>query len=191
MKRLLRTGWIRAGVPKCDIESLADHSWAVAILTYLFILEENTLRENLNDKAALNVEKSILIALFHDFLESEYLDIDKSVYNLASTDKIELFIHEIEKGALERIYKQLPQMGRDSVKKLLSDKDSIEYQIVRVADHVDLLIQSREYVQKHWIDTEDAESFQNYALKQLESYMKEFLFLEVYLIRSGFIPNSE
>ena len=79
MKRLLRTGWIRAGVPKCDIESLADHSWAVATLTYLFILEENALRVKIPEKKPLNIEKSILIALFHDFLESEYLDLDKSV----------------------------------------------------------------------------------------------------------------
>jgi 5'-deoxynucleotidase YfbR-like HD superfamily hydrolase len=191
MKRLLRTGWIRAGVPKCDIESLADHSWAVAALTYLFILEENSLRENTHEKTPVNIEKSILLALFHDFLESEYLDIDKSVFNLASTDIVKSFIHEIEKGALERISSQLPPTGRESIEKLLNEKDSVEYQLVRIADHIDLLLQTRDYLQRHWIDPENAESFQTYALKQLESYTEDFLFLKPYLTRSGFITNSE
>jgi putative hydrolase of HD superfamily len=94
MKRLLRTGWIRAGVPKCDIESLADHSWGVAVLTYLLCLQENEHRMRNKIVPLLNTEKAVLMALFHDFAESEYLDIDKSPTNVVSSDKVSAIIQE-------------------------------------------------------------------------------------------------
>ncbi len=191
MKRLLRTGWIRAGVPKCDIESLADHSWAVAILTYCFVIEENALRADIHEKPSLNIERAVFIALFHDFLESEYLDIDKSVFNLTSSDKIISFLKELEEGALNRIIKQLtPNMG-NSLEDLMKEKNSLEYQVVRIADHVDLLLQTRDYSKKQWIDTKNAESFQTYALNQLERYLIEFLFLKPFLAREGFEFNPD
>jgi 5'-deoxynucleotidase YfbR-like HD superfamily hydrolase len=50
MKQLLRSGWIRTGVPKSEIESLADHSWAVTVYAYFFCIQENSLRAKVGKK---------------------------------------------------------------------------------------------------------------------------------------------
>lgn len=186
MKRLLRTGWIRSGVPKCDIESLADHSWSVTTLTYFFTIEENALRANIQERSPLNVEKAVLIALFHDFIESEYLDIDKSLYNLASVDIIEPFLKDLEDGALNNIIEKSNPIIGSSLNSLMRDKECPEYRIVRVADSVDLLIQAENYAQKHWINDKDAESFRKHALNSLKENLKEFIFLKSFLEREGF-----
>jgi len=91
MKRLLRQGWVRAGVPLSSIESIADHSWSVSVLTYVFTVLENQIRVSRSIKPNLNLEKGVYIALFHDFTESEYFDMDKSIRNLLSIVKITSF----------------------------------------------------------------------------------------------------
>ena len=189
MKSLLRTGWIRAGVPKCDIESLADHSWAVSILTYFFCFEENILRKNQEIETLINTEKAVLHALFHDFPESEYMDIDKSIYNLSASNEISEFLQNIEEGALKRIVDQLnPEIGA-SLLELIGNQNSAEFRIARVADHIDVMNQSSLYSKKHWITHDQANSFHSYALKELERYMSEFVFLKPYLEREGFLAN--
>ncbi|MHA1977530.1 MAG: HD domain-containing protein [Candidatus Hodarchaeales archaeon] len=191
MKSLLRTGWIRAGVPKCDIESLADHSWAVSILTYFFCLEENSLRKNQEAITPLNTEKAVLYALFHDFPESEYMDIDKSMFNLSDPSKISDFLQTIEEGAIKRIINQLEPETGASLRGLIGNHDNAEFRIARVADHIDVLNQATYYTKKHWITPDQADSFQSYALKELKGFSKEFSFLNPYLVKEGFIGNSE
>lgn len=188
MKQLLRTGWIRAGVPKSEIESLADHSWAVAVYTHIFCIEENSLRTRVGKKK-VNIEKAVLMALFHDFLESEYMDLDKSVYNIVNPEKIDKFIQEIETGALRRIMNNVsPDIGT-SLESLLGDQDCEEYQIVKISDYFDLLFQARYYSQKHWINEQDTLSFQNHALNKLKTHFDRFLFLKPHLIRVGFLKE--
>ena len=190
MKSLLRTGWIRAGVPKCDIESLADHSWAVSVLTYFFCLEENSLRKDQGVEPPLNTEKAVLHALFHDFPESEYMDIDKSMYNLSDPNKISEFLKTIEEGAIKRIISQLEPKTGASLRGLIGTHDNAEFRIARVADHIDVLNQATYYSKKNWITPDQAESFQSYALREFKDYTKEFLFLNPYLEREGFLKNT-
>ncbi len=191
MKSLLRTGWIRAGVPKCDIESLADHSWAVSVLTYFFCLEENALREKHNKKTPLNVEKAVLFALFHDFPESEYMDIDKSLYNLSESPKITKFLENIEEGAVNKISKQLNEKFRASFLSVIGIHSSAESRIARVADHIDVLNQAIQYSDKHWISANEFHSFQEYALKELKTHINEFEFLAPFLEREGFLRKND
>ncbi len=190
MKSLLRTGWVRAGVPKCDIESLADHSWAVSVFTYFFCLEENSLRMNQESLPPLNTEKAVLHALFHDFPESEYMDIDKSIYNLADTNEIFKFFQTIEEGAVTRIINQLDTEIGATLLELLGDHDTAEFRIARVADHIDVMSQASLYSEKKWITLEHAESFRTYAINQLEEYLTEFLFLKPYLEGKGFLGEK-
>ncbi|MHA2329764.1 MAG: HD domain-containing protein [Candidatus Hodarchaeales archaeon] len=191
MKSLLRTGWIRAGVPKCDIESLADHSWAVSIFTYFFCLEENSLRTNRKNLPSLNTEKAVLHALFHDFSESEYMDIDKSIYKLADTNEISKILQNIEEGAVTRIINQLDASIGAKFLNLLEDRDTAEFRIARVADHIDVMNQASIYRKKRWITLEHAESFRRHALNELEEYLTEFLFLQPYLERGGFLGEKK
>jgi len=191
MKSLLRTGWIRAGVPKCDIESLADHSWAVTVITYFFCLKENTLRSNLDNFIPLNTEKAVLYALFHDFTESEYMDIDKTIFNLADDNEIVNFLRDIEQGAIKRIIDQSsPEIGA-SLLELLGDHDRAEFKIAKVADHIDVMNQASRYMKKHWITHEQAESFRTYALNALKGYFSEFLFLQPYLEQEGYLNELD
>jgi 5'-deoxynucleotidase YfbR-like HD superfamily hydrolase len=189
MKSLLRTGWIRAGVPKCDIESLADHSWAVSALTYFFCLEENTLRVKQGIKPLLDTEKAVLYALFHDFNESEYMDIDKSMYNLTESKEISHFLHSLEKGAIKKLSSKLEGDSISTFQKVLRNNNTAESRIGRVADHIDVMQQAVYYGQKNWIAPEQVSSFQNYAIAGLQEYLNEFLFLRPYLEEYGFLES--
>jgi len=189
MKQLLRSGWIRAGVPKSEIESLADHSWAVTVYAYFFCIQENSMRIN-TGKKQVNLEKTVLMALFHDFLESEYMDLDKSFYNVINPEKIDKFIEEIESSALKMIISHVsPDIGT-SLQSLFSNQDSEEYQLVKISDYYDLLVQTRYYSQKHWINEKDKHSFNEHALKKLVALFDKFLFLKPHLMKEGFL-NKE
>ncbi len=189
MKSLLRTGWIRSGVPKCDIESLADHSWAVAALTFLFCLEENAVREKHGKKPLLNTEKAVLFALFHDFPESEYMDIDKSIYNLTESEVTSQFLHSVEEQAIGKISGRLDSGLRMEFQKVLVNDNTAESRIARVADHIDVMQQAICYRDKNWIAEEQSSSFHKYALEELQKYLEEFMFLRSYLERNMFFES--
>lgn len=177
MKRLLRQGWVRNGVPKGSIESLADHSWAVAALTYIFVELENGLRES----KKLNVEKAVLIALFHDFPESEYFDFDKSLSSIINKNRLTEFLQEIEEGAIQNLIEKTPLNMRSSFRKILTDHKSEEYHIARVADLFDILNQSRDYEKKNWLDKSQSEAFQKNAIRKLKKYEDQFVFIKFVL----------
>jgi 5'-deoxynucleotidase YfbR-like HD superfamily hydrolase len=179
MKRLLRQGWVRAGVPLGSIESLADHSWSVAALTYYFCILENDLCGERGHK--LDTQKAVLIALFHDLSESEYFDIDKSA-RFISPETLDEFQQKLEVGAIQHIMLNIPVPVKDSLNPLLRDHESEEYHIARVSDHIDLLHQANEYSKKKWLDKDQYEEFCSYALQQLKKYEDQFSFLKQYLL---------
>ncbi|MFX0122018.1 MAG: HD family hydrolase [Candidatus Hodarchaeota archaeon] len=179
MKRLLRQGWVRVGVPLSSVESLADHSWSVAALTYYFCILENNLREPKTKK--IDIQKAVLIALFHDLHESEYFDIDKSA-RLISPEMLEEFQQKLQEGAIQNILSKVPPPVKDSLKIILSDYESEEYHIARVSDLLDLLHQVNEYGKKQWVDKNQLEKFQSHALQQLKQYENQFSFLEKYIL---------
>ena len=178
MKRLLRQGWVRAGVPSSSIESLADHSWSVTALCYLFVLLENDSRGSTKPK--IDTEKALLIAVFHDLPESEYFDVDKSVSNVMKNEKEKLsdFLAMLEKGAIEKLVEKLPDSLKSSFLEVLNDKKSEEYHIARIADLVDLLNQARDYRNKNWIDKKQFESFKTHAILNLKNYENQFSFIK-------------
>ncbi len=179
MKRLLRQGWVRAGVPSSSIESLADHSWSVAALSYLFVHLENDFRGSTKPK--INTEKALLIALFHDLPESEYFDVDKSVTNIMKQEKLSDFLAILEKGAIEKLVEELPNSLKSSFLEVLTDKKSEEYHIARIADLVDLLNQAKDYRNKNWIDKKQFESFKTHAILNLKNYENQFTFIKNFL----------
>ncbi len=180
MKTLLRTGWIRAGVPRCEIESLADHSWSVSILTFILCIEENTLRKD-KGLELLDLKKALTLALLHDFPESESLDLDKSIRPLVDSKELEYFLKKLETGAVRQIMnKSSSEVGRRIIS-IISDKKSPEYRLVRIADQIDLILQAKYYKNKNWLTNEESTSFQSNALKDISLYLEEFLFLSEYI----------
>jgi 5'-deoxynucleotidase YfbR-like HD superfamily hydrolase len=179
MKRLLRQGWVRTGVPLSSIESLADHSWSVAALTYYFCILENNLRGSKTQN--LDIQKAVLIALFHDLHESEYFDIDKSV-RFISPETLDQFQQQLEEGAIRTIISKVHMPVKNPLKILLKDHESEEYHIARVSDLFDLLHQVNVYGKKQWLDKGQLEKFQSHTLQQLKQYEKQFSFLEKYVL---------
>lgn len=179
MKRLLRQGWVRAGVPLSSIESLADHSWSVTVLTYYFCILENHLRGSKIQN--LDIQKAVLIALFHDLPESEYFDIDKSA-QFISPETLDKFQQELEEGAVQHILSNIPVPVKGSLCPLLRDHGSEEFHIARVSDLIDLLYQAKEYWKKNWMDEKLYKKFRSHALKKLKQYEKRFSFIEEYLL---------
>lgn len=179
MKRLLRQGWVRVGVPLSSIESLADHSWSVTALTYFFCILENDLRGSKIQN--LDIQKAVLIALFHDFPESEYFDIDKSAQSI-SPETLDKFQQGLEEGAIQHIMSNIPVPVKDSFNSLLRDHESEEYHMARVSDLIDLLHQTNEYWKKNWLDKNQFEKFRSHALQQLKQYESQFSFLKKFLL---------
>ncbi len=176
MKRLQRQGWVRAGVPPGSIESLADHSWSVAFLTYLNCILENELRGS--KQPLLDVEKAVLIGLLHDLSESEYFDMDKSVETVVNQELLVQFQQALEEGAIGNIIAKAPGPLKKSFDRLLNDHQSEEYRIARVSDLIDLIYQAKEYKKKHWLDEDQFQGFKIHALQQLKQYEKQFSFLQ-------------
>ena len=189
MKKLLRQGWVRAGVPLSSIESLADHSWSVAVLTYMFSTMENQLRGS-TTKLQLDVGKGVIIALFHDLAESEYFEIDKSIKNIINKEKFNALQEMLEEGAINKILSIFPTSGL--LEEILKDHSSDEYHLARVADLIDLLNQTYDYGEKNWLNEEQLERFSSSALNQLQEYVTEnrFLFLEAFLEENKYLRNS-
>ncbi|NHJ03014.1 MAG: HD domain-containing protein [Candidatus Heimdallarchaeota archaeon] len=174
MKHLLRQGWIRAGVPVSSIESLADHSWAVAVLAYIFAITENSLH---TQSEPVDVNKATLIALFHDFHESEFLDIDKSLENIVGKTKADEIKVDINNGAVRNLLEKFPIEYKCEFKKLITDDGSIEYKIARIADITDLLIQTYDYNARFLLNQFEVNSFEGVAYSQLSKYESEFSFI--------------
>jgi putative hydrolase of HD superfamily len=98
-----RTGWVRRGVPK--YESVADHSWRVAALSFLLLNNNNNKSNNNNkdtgtdgitteinnnnsnaDESTIDVTKCIQLAVVHDIAECLVGDIAPDD-NVAPDDK--------------------------------------------------------------------------------------------------------
>lgn len=66
LKQLFRQGWLRAGVPEARCESVAEHSFMVALLA-LFVAEERF--------PELDAGKVVKLALLHDLAEAQAGDL--------------------------------------------------------------------------------------------------------------------
>ncbi|MFW9778930.1 MAG: YfbR-like 5'-deoxynucleotidase [Candidatus Heimdallarchaeota archaeon] len=181
MKRLLRQGWVRAGVPVGSIESLAAHSWSVAFLALFFCLEENQKRT----KKQLNLEKTVLISLLHDFHESEWLDMDKSVSRILSPKQFESIQLALHEGAVNSLLSKFPSSIRGTLEEILLDTESEEYHLARVADLMDLIIQADAYGKKQFLNHEQVHEFGAYAREELEHYKPKFGFLKPLIEKWG------
>jgi putative hydrolase of HD superfamily len=75
LKRLPRSGWLLAGVPQP--ESVADHSFATALLAYWIAEEINRDPASQGLAAPLDVGQVLAIALLHDLAESSLTDLPR------------------------------------------------------------------------------------------------------------------
>jgi 5'-deoxynucleotidase YfbR-like HD superfamily hydrolase len=90
-------------------------------------------------------------------------------------------LQELEEGAIQNLMEKTPQNLRKSFKMILTDHNSEEYHIARIADLFDILNQSRDYEKKKWLDETQSEAFQTHAIHQLKNYEDQFAFIKLVL----------
>lgn len=97
LKRVKRSGWLRSGVAPADCESVADHSWRIAVMALV-----------LGD-AELGVDgpRALRMALLHDVQEALVGDIMPPQHSgVSEQDK-----HQLERDAIAKLRAML---GRDN-----------------------------------------------------------------------------
>ena len=156
LKNMPRRGWVLRGVK--NPESIADHSFRVALMAWI-----------LGSKKNLNVEKLIKMALIHDLCEVYAGDItpydsiltkDKSKmkellktwprFSEAKKKQLAERKYKKEKQGLEKLIKDLPGKLKNEIHSLWLDYEkrlSPESRFLRQTDRVENLLQSLEYWQ--------------------------------------------
>ena len=69
LKSVPRTGWLDREVPPLQVESVADHSFGVALLAWACALQRRA------DGMALDPERVLILAIIHDLAEAETGDV--------------------------------------------------------------------------------------------------------------------
>lgn len=125
LKRLQRTGWQILGGNR---ESIAEHSYMVSVISY--VLAKDT---------KCNVEKVLLMALYHDFSEGRTGD----VYKLA-----DLYVNVDAMKAVRDCFSNLPNSGKivDLMQKYEEEK-TLEAKIVHDADTLALMIELKQLME--------------------------------------------
>lgn len=130
LKTLYRQGWLRAGIPRPQCESVAEHTLGVAVLS-LFLADAHF--------PQLDRTKILLLAMLHDFGEIHAGDIVPGKMSLE--DK-----HELEKAAVERVLAKLPN-GKEylAVWEEYEACETPEARLVKQVDRLEMGIQASVY----------------------------------------------
>lgn len=126
LKLIPRSGWFKIGIK--EPESVAEHSFRTAIISFIIAKEETG-----NLDMAL---KSAFLGLIHDLHESRTLDLHKvaKIYSNVNTERAK--------------QEQLTLLGiEDDVKLIGKNKDISKF--VDDADKIELLLQAKEYSEQN------------------------------------------
>jgi len=140
LKRLPRTGWLLAGVPRA--ESIADHTFGTATLAGLMCDLINASPDDEGLDRPLDAERVLRIALAHDLAEALMTDLPKRSSHLLGTD----VKHQAERRAMEYIEAELPAgFGYAALWEEYESATTPEAQIVRDADKLEMALQAAAY----------------------------------------------
>jgi putative hydrolase of HD superfamily len=154
LKSTVRTGWVDRGVPREAAESVADHTFRVALLAWLA-----------SAGTGLDRDRVLILALLHDLAES--ITGDLTPYDLEdapASDRVALitFLNQrhvpaeahiarkraAESKAIAEMCRELPESQRDEILELwreLEDRSTPEARFVKQADKLETYLQSLEY----------------------------------------------
>jgi 5'-deoxynucleotidase YfbR-like HD superfamily hydrolase len=155
LKQLYRQGWLQAGVSMTDCETVAEHSLGVVLLTALLGLQ-------MKEDGAFDLEKALLLALFHDFGEiyaGDFTPLDK----IPAEKK-----HALELDAMRRVFDGLPTA--DTILGLWEEYEAgetAEANFVKQMDRMEMGLQASVYQQTGAL--EHAESFIGSMTKEVNS----------------------
>ena len=136
LKSIPRSGWLQSGIEPLGVESIAAHSYGMSIL----ILHLRTVLQS----NGVNVERALNMALIHDIAES-------IVGDLTPKDNVpESIKYEAEAAAFKQIVKDVRE--GEYFKELWEEFESVkslEAQVVKRIDKLDMLIQAYLYEKKY------------------------------------------
>jgi putative hydrolase of HD superfamily len=153
LKEVARTGWLDRGVEPAAAESVADHSWSVALLAWLLAAED----------AGLDRDRVLRLALIHDLAETITGDLtpygelhgeapDSAFLNLRHTHTPEsaLAKHEAEQVAIDQLAALLPDGAAGELRAIWAEyaaRESPEARFVKEIDRLETWLQSRRYLE--------------------------------------------
>jgi putative hydrolase of HD superfamily len=135
LKRIPRTGWLLCNVPLNQVEDVAQHTFDVAVITFL-------LADELEHKK-LNLERALSMAVMHDWAEASVGDFPNTALKHLESPDIK---KRMEKSALEELFIGLK--NKEKCMKLwheYCEKRTIESKIVHSADYLSMLVQALKY----------------------------------------------
>lgn len=150
MKAIPRSGWISHGISLQDVESVADHSFSVCVLSLLLA--------DLEAKRGgrISVERVLRLAVLHDMSESLTFDISKAYLDYLG-DKGEAIKNQLEEAAWKHLVQGLNDPGLaqayTGLQAEYAKNKTVESRIVHAADALDVLLQVIDYRRKGYPDS--------------------------------------
>jgi putative hydrolase of HD superfamily len=139
LKRLPRSGWLFAGV--AQPESVADHSWATALLALALAATVNHDPAAHGLAAPLDAGRVAQIAVVHDLAESVVTDLPRRATQLLGKD----VKHQAEALALEQLARDLPNSDFLALWYEYCELSTPEGRIVHDADKLEMVHQALVY----------------------------------------------
>ena len=132
LKTLFRQGWLRAGIPREQCETVAEHTLGVALLA-LFLADAHF--------PQLDKAKLVRMALLHDFGEIYAGDIVPGKMSLEEK-------HELERKSVERVLGKLPNGAEYlAVWEEFEAGQTAEARLLRELDRLEMGLQAAVYEQ--------------------------------------------
>jgi putative hydrolase of HD superfamily len=161
LKSVPRTGWLDRGLPAADVESVADHSFGVALLAWACAIQAHA------EGSDLDPQRVLLLALIHDLAEAETGDLPPydpaAIPERADEVARRAFLNrrhvrdearsaakqDAEDRAMQSLLDALPPAPRAAIAALWAELRlgaSAEARFVKQVDRLETFLQSRRYL---------------------------------------------
>ncbi|MFB6115642.1 MAG: HD domain-containing protein [Candidatus Nanohalobium sp.] len=149
LKDEVRTGWELRNIE--DPESVADHSWGVALLTIVY-----------GEEAEIDTEKALKMAVVHDIAEAETGDlVTRAIDEKQDVEKEEK--EEMEEEVVEKLSGLMESEELEELWKEYEERETKEAKFVKDMDLIDMCLTALKYEKESRYDPEEEnENFQEY-----------------------------
>ncbi len=161
LKWLARTGWMQRGIPPAVAETVAAHTFEVAVLAHLLATELERVG------APIDVRRVLELALYHDVPEAVEGDIVKWV-----KDRLQ---HEVAER-VEREAASVAGIPEGLVNELVT-LSTLEAQVVKLADNLATCLQAMRYLRQGYDVGDILEGTREYVIS---AWVKKFPELSKY-----------
>ena len=138
LKQTKRTGWTKYEEITSQVESVADHSFRIALMAFVFGLQQ----EEDKEEKVLDVQKLVTMALVHDIAESIVGDITPHC-GISKEEK-----NTLEVEAMRELKETLGDVAGETIETLWLEYEngsSREARVVKELDKLEMLLQASEY----------------------------------------------